>query len=42
MAQRGINDAQEIVQRRPMESLAVCFGSGLLAGVILGLMMRSR
>jgi uncharacterized protein YjbJ (UPF0337 family) len=40
-AQKGYEDAQEIVQRRPIESVAVCFASGLLAGVILGMLMRS-
>ncbi len=41
-AQKGYENAQEMVQRRPMESAAICFGSGLLAGVIIGLSMRSR
>jgi uncharacterized protein YjbJ (UPF0337 family) len=41
-AKRGYEDAQEIVQRRPVESAAVLFGSGLLAGVVIGLLMRSR
>lgn len=41
-AQKGYENAQEMVQRRPIESAAICFGSGLLAGVIVGLCMRSR
>lgn len=41
-AQKGYENAQEMVERRPIESAAVCFGSGLLAGVIIGLVMRSR
>lgn len=41
-AQKGYEDAQEMVQRRPIESVAVCFASGLVAGVVLGLLMRSR
>jgi uncharacterized protein YjbJ (UPF0337 family) len=38
----GVENAQDMVQRRPIESAAICFGSGLLAGVIIGLCMRSR
>jgi ElaB/YqjD/DUF883 family membrane-anchored ribosome-binding protein len=30
------------VKERPVESVAVCFGAGVLAGVVLGLMLRSR
>jgi uncharacterized protein YjbJ (UPF0337 family) len=41
-ARKGVENAQDMVQRRPIESAAVCFGSGLLAGVIIGLFMRSR
>lgn len=41
-AKRGVENAQEMVQRRPIESAAICFGSGLLAGVVIGLCMRSR
>lgn len=41
-ARKGVESAQDIVQRKPLESAAICFGSGLLAGVILGLCMRSR
>ncbi len=38
----GYARTEETVQRRPMESLAVCFGVGLIAGAILGMMVRSR
>jgi uncharacterized protein YjbJ (UPF0337 family) len=41
-ARKGVENAQEMVQRRPIESAAICFGSGLLAGVVIGLAMRSR
>ena len=36
----GYEQAQEIVRRRPAESLAVCFGVGVLAGVVGGLLLR--
>jgi uncharacterized protein YjbJ (UPF0337 family) len=38
--QEGIEYTGEMVRTRPMESLAVCFGTGLVAGVILGLLVR--
>ena len=41
-ATAGYEQAQEIVRRRPAESLAVCFGVGVLAGVVGGLLLRSR
>jgi len=38
----GYHQTEEMVRRRPVESLAVCFGAGLLTGIVLGLSMRSR
>lgn len=38
----GHEEAQEMVRRHPMESLAVAFGTGLVAGLVVGLVMRSR
>lgn len=38
----GYDETEELVRRRPMESLAVCFGAGLIAGVIVTLVMRSK
>ena len=38
----GVDDAGKVVREHPMESLAVAFGSGLIAGVIIGLVARSR
>jgi len=38
----GAARTEQAVHERPMESLAVCFGVGLISGVIVGLMMRSR
>jgi uncharacterized protein YjbJ (UPF0337 family) len=34
--------AQVVVQRRPAEAVAVAFGTGLLVGVIVGLIARSK
>jgi uncharacterized protein YjbJ (UPF0337 family) len=35
-------EAEELIKERPTESAAVCFGVGMLVGVILGLSLRSR
>jgi uncharacterized protein YjbJ (UPF0337 family) len=40
--QQGYEEAERMVKERPVESVAVCFGAGVLAGVVLGLMLRSR
>jgi len=36
------SDAEDVVRSKPAESLAVAFGAGLLAGVIVGLVLKSR
>jgi uncharacterized protein YjbJ (UPF0337 family) len=41
-AREGYEQAHEIVRRRPAESVAVAFGTGLLVGVIVGLIARSK
>jgi uncharacterized protein YjbJ (UPF0337 family) len=38
----GYKQTEETVRRRPAQSLAVCFGAGLISGVVVGLMLRSR
>lgn len=38
----GYAEAEQFVRRRPVESLAVCFGAGLITGVVVGLVLRSR
>jgi len=38
----GYGEAERVVQSRPAESLAVCFGFGMLTGLMLGLIVRSR
>jgi uncharacterized protein YjbJ (UPF0337 family) len=36
----GYTSAEDMVRQRPVESLAVCFGAGLIAGVLVGLVIR--
>ena len=38
----GYNEAESFVRNRPGESLLVCFGVGLIAGVVIALSFRSR
>lgn len=38
----GYESTQQTVRRHPAESLAVAFGTGLIAGVVIGLTLRSR
>ena len=38
----GVHQAEERVRSRPVETLAVAFGSGVMAGVLLALVLRSR
>lgn len=35
-------DAEHMIRQRPGESVALCFGVGMLIGVVLGLSLRSR
>jgi len=37
----GYEDAEEMVRSRPVESIGVAFGAGLIAGAILSLVFRS-
>jgi len=39
---QGYEDAEQMIRERPAESAAVCFGVGMLVGVVLGLALRSR
>jgi len=39
--QAGFEEAQAVVRRSPMESVAVAFGAGLIAGVVAGLVLKS-
>ncbi len=42
LAKAGFNETRKMVEKRPMESLAACFGIGLISGVVVALTMRSR
>jgi len=39
---RGYDEAEEMIKERPGESAAVCFGVGVLVGVVLGVALRGR
>lgn len=41
-AKAGYQETERLVKQRPMESLAVCFGVGIVTGIIGGLILRSR
>ena len=41
-AQYGVAQTQKMVQSKPIECLAVSFGVGLLSGIVVGLIIRSR
>jgi uncharacterized protein YjbJ (UPF0337 family) len=36
----GYADVEELVRQRPAESLAVCFGVGVITGVVVSLLLR--
>ena len=38
----GYESTERMIRERPVESLAVVFGTGLVAGLMLGLITRSR
>lgn len=38
----GYDAAERFVRERPKESLAVCFGVGVITGVVLALLLRTR
>jgi uncharacterized protein YjbJ (UPF0337 family) len=38
----GYAEVEDFVRQRPAESLAVCFGVGVITGVVVGLLFRSR
>jgi uncharacterized protein YjbJ (UPF0337 family) len=38
----GYEQAERSIRQRPGEAAAICFGVGMLAGVVLGLALRSR
>lgn len=40
--QEGLHQAENAVRQRPVESLAAAFGTGVIAGLLVALMVRSR
>jgi uncharacterized protein YjbJ (UPF0337 family) len=38
----GYEQAQEMIRRRPAESVAIAFGTGILLGIVVGLIAGSR
>lgn len=41
-AQETYSGAEQMVRRHPAEAVAVAFGTGLIAGIVVGLLTRSR
>lgn len=41
-ARAGYMQTERVIRSRPVESLAVCFGAGLITGVVIGLLTRSK
>lgn len=41
-ARAGYVQTEQVVRSRPVESLAVCFGAGLITGVVIGLLTGSK
>lgn len=41
-ARKGVDYTSHSVSRRPLESMAIAIGAGLIAGVVLGVSMASR
>lgn len=40
--QAGYERTEQAIKQRPVESLVACFCTGLITGVVVGLMMRSK
>ncbi|HEY2251894.1 MAG TPA: CsbD family protein [Planctomycetaceae bacterium] len=40
--EEGLEQSEELVRRHPMESTAVCFGAGILTGLIVALMIHKK
>jgi uncharacterized protein YjbJ (UPF0337 family) len=38
----GVRQTRQMVRNRPMESLVTCFGVGVVTGLMIGLLSRSR
>ena len=42
MMQQGYKQAERVVRHNPAESVAVCFGAGVLVGLMFGMMLSNR
>ncbi len=40
--QQGYQHSEELVRRHPTESAAICFGAGILTGLVLALMIHKK
>jgi ElaB/YqjD/DUF883 family membrane-anchored ribosome-binding protein len=40
--QQQVHQAEDVVRQRPVESLAVAFGTGVITGLLVALVMRTR
>jgi len=40
--QEGYEQGEELVRRRPLESTAICFGAGILTGLVVALMIHRK
>lgn len=40
--EEGFHQAEDMVRHNPVESVAVAFGAGIITGVVLGLVLKSR
>ncbi|TVS12778.1 MAG: CsbD family protein [Planctomycetaceae bacterium] len=41
-ARAGYMQTERVIRSHPVESLAVCFGAGMITGVVIGLLMRAK
>ena len=41
-AREGYAEVEDMVRQRPIESIAVCFGAGVITGVVVSLLLRWR
>jgi len=41
-ARQTYEDAQELVRRRPSEAAAICFGAGVLTGLVVALLIHRK
>jgi uncharacterized protein YjbJ (UPF0337 family) len=38
----GMREGRQVIRQHPFESVMACFGAGLVTGVVLGILCRSR